>query len=653
MAGGTDTGSFWSSLEKRIHAEWLLVTLFTVALTLLLGLYSEQTNIARIDHTFYDSVLRASPPVDVGEEIVIIAIDDSSIEQLGHWPWRRTLHAQLLERLSEARRVGFDIVFSEPNLAFPQDDLVLAQAIARHGRVVLPSILVEASPGELNLQLPLPELTEAAAGLGFINIYPHSDGAVRSVTLRRTLASGQEAGHFILPLLNPAHASAAVRPDENLLIPYAGPAGHFAFYPYAAVLRGEVPPERFRDRLVLIGAWGSGLGDTFPTPMTRHGEAMSGVEILANGLRALERENWIQPVPPLVSALLGCLPVVLACLMLRRFSPRLSFMATLLIFTAWAGFSALLLVGTGIWQPVTASLIGVVLAFPLWSWRSQEASLKHIDRELLDLELATPWKPGSATGSRPRTHDRSLPTRVRLLHQAIARFRHVQAKREETLRFLSHDMRAPQNAILAMIAMQRREPDTRSEAEVLARIERRALDTLELMDGFVQLERAEVVTLGQQAIELGDLLQEACDACWELARQRHIELDIDAREDHAWVRGDRKLLGRVLRNLIDNAIKYSPDHTRIRCQISRVDTQWHISIEDQGRGIPPEQLERIFEPFTRVAGDAPGNASGAGLGLAFVRLTLQRHGGTISAYSQERQGSTFVVSLPALKEQRE
>lgn len=380
---------------------------------------------------------------------------------------------------------------------------------------------------------------------------------------------------------------------------------------------------------------------------------MSGVEILANGLRALERENWIQPVPPLVSALLGCLPVVLACLMLRRFSPRLSFMATLLIFTAWAGFSALLLVGTGIWQPVTASLIGVVLAFPLWSWRSQEASLKHIDRELLDLELATPWKPGSATGSRPRTHDRSLPTRVRLLHQAIARFRHVQAKREETLRFLSHDMRAPQNAILAMIAMQRREPDTRSEAEVLARIERRALDTLELMDGFVQLERAEVVTLGQQAIELGDLLQEACDACWELARQRHIELDIDAREDHAWVRGDRKLLGRVLRNLIDNAIKYSPDHTRIRCQISRVDTQWHISIEDQGRGIPPEQLERIFEPFTRVAGDAPGNASGAGLGLAFVRLTLQRHGGTISAYSQERQGSTFVVSLPALKEQRE
>ena len=128
---------------------------------------------------------------------------------------------------------------------------------------------------------------------------------------------------------------------------------------------------------------------------------------------------------------------------------------------------------------------------------------------------------------------------------------------------------------------------------------------------------------------------------------------METREDHAWVQGDRKLLSRVLRNLIDNAIKYSPGHTQIRCQISRVDTHWHISLEDQGRGIPPEQLERIFEPFTRVASDAPGNASGAGLGLAFVRLTLQRHGGAISAYSQPGQGSTFVVSLPVLPDQTE
>lgn len=649
MSSSAGAGSsFWSSLEKRVHAEWLIITLFSLPLTLLLGFYSEQTSIARLDHTFYDGVLRAAPAIDVGNDIVIVAIDDSSIEQLGHWPWRRERHAQLLEHLSEARQVGFDIVFSQPNADFPEDDTLLADAIARHGRVVLPGIIVKDPVGGLTLQKPLPALADAAAGLGYINVYPQSDGTVRSLTLRSELASGQVVEHFTLPMLA-ADAPNAGPPGEERLIPYAGPAGHFPFYPYAAVLRGEIPAEFFRDRLVLIGAWGSGLGDTFPTSMTYRGEAMSGVEILANGLRALEHQNWIRPVPAFSSALLACLPVLLACLVLQRFSPRLSFLATLAIIAGWAGVSALLLAAFGIWQPITASLIGVALAFPLWSWRSQEAALQHIDRELLDLQLATAWETAQPDDGAPVSYDRSLPTRVRLLHQAIARFRHAQNKREETLRFLSHDMRAPQNAILAMIEMQRREPDLRNEQELLARIERRATDTLELMDGFVQLERAEVVALGLHPIELNDLLQEACDACWELAHRRYIVLQTENRQDHAWVAGDRKLLGRVLRNLIDNAIKYSPNHTHVRCQVSRVGDRWNVSIEDQGRGIPSGQLERIFEPFTRVASDTPGNASGAGLGLAFARTTLLRHGGTITAHSQEGRGSTFVISLPALE----
>ena len=649
MAGGPDTySSFWSSLERRVHAEWLALTLFTLLITILLSLYSEQTSIARIDHTFYDSVLRASPHTAVGDDIVIIAIDDGSIEQLGHWPWRRVIHAQLLGRLSEARRVGFDIVFSEPNLAFPQDDALLAQAIARHGRVVLPSVIVEDSTGEARLQRPLPALAGAATSLGYINVYPDSDGTVRSLTLLRTAASGAPLEHFSIPMLGQAMPG-SIPPDENLLIPYAGPAGHFTVASYAAVLRGAVPAQRLRDRRVLIGAWGSGLGDTFPTPMTRHGETMSGVEILANGLLALEKDNWIRTLPPWLCALLACLPVLLACLAFRRFSPRHSFLATLAIILAWMALVIALLVAVNLWLPVTASLIGIALAFPLWSWRSQEASLQHIDRELHNLQQATAWEPASQGGG-TSVYDRSLPARVKLLHQAIARFRHAQQKREETLRFLSHDMRAPQNAILALIEMQRREPDARDGQEVLERIERRATDTLELMDGFVQLERAEVAPLGQHPIELANLVHEACDACWELARRRHITLLSKDLPEQAWVQGDHKLLGRVLRNLLDNALKYSPEHTTVRCGISRAGANWHITIEDEGRGIPAEQIDRIFEPFTRVAADTPGNSGGAGLGLAFVRTTVQRHRGTISARSQEGRGSTFTISLPAAAE---
>lgn len=650
MELGAGTGSaFWSTLEKRIHAEWLAITLLMLLATIVLGLFSEHAGTARLDQTLYDSVLRAAPARDTGDDIAIIVIDDSSIDELGHWPWRRSTHARLLDQLSEARRVGFDIVFSEANTVFPEDDASLAQAIARHGRVVLPTILVNDSSTGLYEQTPLPALVEAAAGLGYINVYPDSDGTVRSLTLQKQVSSGAVLQHFTLAMLE-VDAPDEAPPDRTKLIPYAGPAGHFSFYPYAAVLRGDIPAEHFRDRLVLVGVWSSGLGDTFPTPMTERGDAMAGVEILANGLHALREDNWVRTPPTVMSALLNAVPVLLVCLLLRRFSPRQSFLATLAIMSGWTALAAMLLLTMNVWLPVTSGLIGVAFSFPLWSWRSQEASLQHIDQELRALEQATAWDASYLAGKNAAIPDRSLPTRVRILHQAIARFRHAQQKREETLRFLSHDMRAPQNAILAMIDMQRREPDARDEREVLTRIEQRATDTLELMDGFVQLERAEVIPLGQQAIDLSDLLQEACDVCWELASQRQIRLETDALPEHAWVQGDRKLLGRVLRNLIDNAIKYSPDNTRIQCTISRAGANWNISIEDQGRGIPPAQLQGIFEPFTRVATDTPGNAGGAGLGLAFVRTTLLRHGGTISAHSQEGRGSTFVVSLPAMSE---
>lgn len=378
MAGHPDTGSeFWSTLERRVYLEWLAITLFTVVVTVLLNLYGEQTGISRLNYTFYDSILRVAPHPLVGDEIVIIAIDDHSLEQLGRWPWRRQVHAQLLDHLTHARRVGLDVVFGDPNPAFPDDDAQLAEAAARHGRVVLPTIIAQDASGNRQLQRPLPRLAGAAAGLGYINVYPDSDGTIRSLTLRQELGNGRHAEHFIVPMLDRG-PSGAEDTGKPRLIPYAGPAGHFTFYSYIAVLRGDVPPERFRDRLVLVGAWGSGLGDTFPTPMTRQGETMSGVEVLANGLRALAHDNWIRTLPPPVSALLGCVPVLLSCLAFRRFSPRQSLLATLAILLAWCALAALLLVAGKLWLPVTASVIGVALALPLWSWRSQEASLQHV-----------------------------------------------------------------------------------------------------------------------------------------------------------------------------------------------------------------------------------------------------------------------------------
>src|SRR5690606_31022377 len=145
----------------------------------------------------------------------------------------------------------------------------------------------------------------------------------------------------------------------------------------------------------------------------------------------------------------------------------------------------LLLRFANIWIPITASLIGVALAFPIWSWRSQEASLQHIDRELSSLEGVSHGHGKASRHGAAAENDRSLPARVAQLHAAIAQFRFAQKKREETLRFLSHDMRAPQNAILALIELQSYKDRELDMQELLERIGRHAATTLDLMEDFV------------------------------------------------------------------------------------------------------------------------------------------------------------------------
>lgn len=632
---------FWGALERRIHREWFAITLFTLSLSIVLSLNSERTWLAGFDRTFYDSVLRAKPVATPDDEIVIIAIDDSSIQALGPWPWRRSMHAQLLDYLVDARSVGFDIVFSESHPDFPEDDHTLAQAIARHGRVILPTVI---DARGADLFRPVPRMAQAAAGIGYINVYPDTDGTVRALTLKRQLEDGSEVQHFIVSLAGESIARDPP-PDQRLLIPYTGRTGGFSFYPYAAVLRGEVPPDSFRNRIVLVGAWASGMGDNYPTPMTQEGESMSGVEIMANGLLALQNDSWIRTLSPWTAALLAALPILAACLGLRRFSPRHAFIATLAIVVLWPSISAAMLVTMNVWIPFSATLITIALAFILWTWRSQEASMQHIDRELQTLRKIAAGDMEENRMNSP--YDRSLPARVRLLHQSVVRFRQAQQKREETLRFLSHDMRAPQNAILALIEMQSREI-RRADSELLERIRQRATDTLELMDGFAHLEHAEVTELKLCATELCDLLREACDACWELASRRNIDVAPVQLPDEAWVKGDRARLKRVLQNLLDNAIKYSPDGTEVRCGITRESDYFLIEVADQGRGIPPDQLEAVFDSFTRLESDRPGNANGAGLGLAFVRTTIQRHGGTVFARSEQGHGSSFFIKLPMM-----
>lgn len=232
----------------------------------------------------------------------------------------------------------------------------------------------------------------------------------------------------------------------------------------------------------------------------------------------------------------------------------------------------------------------------------------------------------------------------------ISGIRQAERQREETLRFISHDMRAPQSSILALVEMKQDGGTPDGGDETLTRIAALANRTLHLVDDFVHLTRAESMAINAVELDLGSLLQDGVDEFWAAAHKRGIRLEVAAPLPAAYARGDQTLLMRALCNLIDNAIKYSPAGTRIECAIDQAAGFWRIHVRDQGQGIAAHDLARLFEPFSRVGVASRGDVGGAGLGLAFVRTVAQRHGGEVEVTSEAGKGSVFTLRLPVAPE---
>lgn len=631
-------------LAARMLHEWLWTTAALLALTFGLAWFADELGVRRLENTAYDRLVGTLhlPP---SSDIVIIAIDDSSIEELGFWPWRRALHAQLLPALATARAVGMDLLFSERNPAYPADDDDLAAAIKAHGRIVLPLMI---NNDGLTVTRPLPELQQATANTGYINILVDDDSVVRSFVPHQSLTDGRAFEHFSLALLDAGGdtknadslRTGQMRP---LRIAWSGTPGAFKVLPYARVLDGSVPASVFDGKYVLVGSWGSGLGDTFSTPRSKSGEAMAGVEILANILSGGLSGTWIQLPGRWTAAWLGVMPVLLSCLAFRRFSPQRAFLLNIAMFIAVFAGSAFLLHWALWWiSPVPAAL-GILLAYPVWSWRSQHAALRHIDAELawLDAEnrasspADTPEGALATVTPSVSPSNRSLLARVGQLHQALEQIRAARRQRDETLRFLSHDMRAPLNSILALTQLQQNSPE---------QYDHYARKTLALVDGFVELSRAEAIPLQRVPLNLATMISHCCDDAWARAQQKAISVDYEGVPGDAWVLADPGLLERAWSNLLDNALKYSDSNTRVHCSVRRDGPDWVACIQDQGRGMDAESLQTIFAPFQRLSPDAD---QGAGLGLAFVQTVVARHGGHISVDSQPGRGTRFCIRLAA------
>ena len=197
-----------AALRQPVVRQWLVLVALFVA-----GTWTAVWNdwLWRFDLGFYDAGLPARP---AAEDIVIIAIDDASLAEIGRWPWPRAVHAALLERINTAgvQAIGLDLILSEPE---PTGDAALARALAAGPPVVLPLLLERAPDGTLRESRPIPALGAAARALGHIHVELDEDGIARSVFLREGLSEPRWP-YFALALLEAAGtAPARVLPGER------------------------------------------------------------------------------------------------------------------------------------------------------------------------------------------------------------------------------------------------------------------------------------------------------------------------------------------------------------------------------------------------------------------------------------------------------
>jgi two-component system sensor histidine kinase SenX3 len=243
---------------------------------------------------------------------------------------------------------------------------------------------------------------------------------------------------------------------------------------------------------------------------------------------------------------------------------------------------------------------------------------------------------------------------ILLLAEDQTESRRVEEVRRDFVANISHELKTPVGA-LALLAetMEEAADDPEAVRRFAGRMRQEASRLTYLVQDLITLSRIQAAEPMPDPIvvDLSAVVAEAVDRVRMKASARGIELAAVC-EERVAILGDEDLLVTALRNLLENAIAYSPDRTRVMISASRDGRMAQISVADQGIGIPERDRERIFERFYRVDPARSRATGGTGLGLAIVKHVMAAHRGKVTVWSQEGVGSTFTLQMPIVSKPR-
>lgn len=327
-----------------------------------------------------DRHLRFRGPLKHPGDVIIVGISEQTFDALGHpWPFPRALTARLIEMIAAGRpaAIGVDLLFTEPSLFGPEDDAALASALRKYGNVVLAAFSfqeVETLPvgrkGVVErrtyqaLRLPVEPLPRAS--VGFVNVFYDADGFVRRVPLFVEFRAAGRFESLAGQLVKVgSRSSRSVPPStREMMINFRGPAQSFETMGFERVFRGEVDPQRFAGKIVLIGTTSPVLHDVAHTPFAPRAP-IPGVEIHANAVDNLLRSDPLRAAGGLPSLLLALLAAGAGTVLGSRVAPPRSFLLVAAIGLGILGGAHAALVWFRLWieqVPIHLALFGTYFA---------------------------------------------------------------------------------------------------------------------------------------------------------------------------------------------------------------------------------------------------------------------------------------------------
>jgi two-component system CheB/CheR fusion protein len=234
-------------------------------------------------------------------------------------------------------------------------------------------------------------------------------------------------------------------------------------------------------------------------------------------------------------------------------------------------------------------------------------------------------------------------------HARAESLREGSRRKDEFLAMLAHELRNPLGPITHAVHLLRRgSPDASRLYEM---IERQTARLVRLVDELLDVARISrgLIELKREPVDLMSIVRNAIEASRARLEQREHTLSLSLAEKLVCVNGDAVRLEQVISNLVENAIKYTNPGGRLSVSLTEAGGEAVLSVADNGIGLEPDTLERIFDLFTQVDSSLARSGGGLGLGLTLVRRVLEMHGGRIEAHSDGLgKGSEFVVRLPLL-----